>query len=106
MPQTPYFVRTISLATIIPLGAIAGQLAPQGMKVTDVGILSLPAGAAGAIFLHLGQKGDAIPLHLIGQNFHLAEPEDTGIWVTVPAAVAGTSVDFLLGLLSEVRADS
>lgn len=105
MPKTPYFVRDISLAAIIPQGAAAGQLAPKGMPVTDVGILALPAGAAGKIFLHLGQKGDAIPLNLIGQNFHMAEPEDTGVWVSVPVAVPGETVTFLIGLESEVRAD-
>lgn len=103
MPQTPYFVVNVSLAAIIGLGAQEGRLAPSGMPVTDVGILDLPAGAVGKIFLHLGQKGDAIPLNLIGQNFHLAQPEDTGVWVDVPAAVAGTTVVFLVGLQAELQ---
>jgi len=103
MPQTPYFVRDISVAAIIKLGAIDGQLAPQSMPVTDVGILNLPAAAAGLVYLHLGQKGDPIPLYLTGQNFHLAQPETTGVWVSVPAAVGAMNVTFLVGLQAELQ---
>ena len=103
MPQTPYFVQNISLAAILAKGDKAGQIAPAGMPVTDIGVLDLPAGAVGKIFLHLGQKGDPIPLNLIGQNFHLANPEDTGIWVSVPVAVPGVTVVFLVGLEATVQ---
>jgi hypothetical protein len=98
MPQTPYFVKDVSVAAIIKLGDKAGRLAAAGEPVTDVGILNLPASAAGLVYLHLGQKGDPIPLYLTGQNFHLAHPEDTGVWVSVPAAVGAVNVTFLIGL--------
>lgn len=98
MPQTPYFVRDVPLDVPIALGSPASRLAPKGMPVTDVGILNLPAGAVGGIFLHLGQKGDPIPLHLTGQNFHLAQPETTGVWVSVPAGLGAIAVTFLIGL--------
>lgn len=100
MPQTPYFVKTVSLAAIISLGDAASKLAPKGMPVKDVGILTLPAGAVGFIRLHLGQKGDPIPLNMQGQNFHLEDPEDTGIWVSVPTAIGAIDVQFLIGLAS------
>lgn len=99
MPQTPYFVKDVPVSAALKLGDKAGQLAPNGMPVTDVGILNLPAAAAGLIFLHLGQKGDPIPLYLTGQNFHLAQPEDTGVWVSVPAGGGpAVNVTFLVGL--------
>ncbi|HEY6177384.1 MAG TPA: hypothetical protein VIX73_23165 [Kofleriaceae bacterium] len=96
-------MRDVSLAAIIPRGDLAGRIAPEGMPVTDVGIITLPAGAIGGIFLHLGQKGDPIPLNLQGQNFHLADPEDTGIWVSVPVALGAITVQFLIGLKSTVE---
>ena len=98
MDDTPYFTKVITLNAIIAKGDKAGQLSPPGMAVTDVGVLTLPAGAVGAIFLHLGQKGDPIRLNLQGQNFHLAQPTKTGVWVTVPAAVGAVDVEFLIGL--------
>jgi len=102
MPQTPYFVRDISVAVIIKLGSPESKLAPPNMPVTDIGVLNLPAGAVGGIFLHIGQKGDPIPLNLTGQNFHLAQPETTGIWVSVPAALGALNVTFLIGLEAEL----
>jgi len=102
MPQTPYFVRDVSAVAIIKLGDKAGRLAAPGEPVTDVGIINLPASAAGLVFLHLGQKGDPIPLYLTGQNFHLAQPEDTGVWVSVPAAVGAVNVTFLIGLEAQL----
>lgn len=106
MPQTPYFVVTVPLDNVINLGSPASRIAPKGMRVTDVGVLFVSTGAAGAVRLHLGQKGDPIPLRLIGQNFHMASPEDTGIWVTVPVAAPGESAELLIGLADEVRADA
>lgn len=103
MPQTPYFVKDVSAAAILKLGDKAGQLAPANMPVTDVGVLNLPAGAVGGVFLHLGQKGDPIPLYLSGQNFHLAQPETTGVWVSVPAALGAINVTFLIGLEAQVE---
>lgn len=98
MPQTPYFVRAVSLANVIALGSPESRLAPKGEPVTDVGILTLPASAVGNVFLHLGQKGDPIRINLQGQNFHLANPETTGIWVSVPTAIGAVEVEFLIGL--------
>lgn len=108
MPKTPYYMKDVSLAAIIALGDIAGgsQLAPPGMPVTDIGVITLPAGAVGAIRIHLGQRGDPIPLNLVGQNFHLAEPETTGVWISVPAAIGAVTVQFLIGLQANVEAHS
>lgn len=88
----------------IPLDATFTRLEiqPAGQFVPNVGVISLPASAAGVVELHIGSNGDGIPLFLMGQAFPITPAENDGIYLTNPTAQAGQVLVLLIGFAVDV----
>ena len=73
------------------------ELSASGTEVPEVTIQYLPAGAAGIVFLIIGETGDPIPLWMMGQKWVSTPPERTGIFISNPTPLPGLFVDLVVG---------
>lgn len=93
--MTPYTKASIPLDTILDKKAVV----KPGTQIPDVTVLRLPAAAADAVFLHVGESGDPIEL-IQGMAIHITPPETTGLFISSNAAFAGQSVKLLVGYVA------
>lgn len=88
-----YSVRRVKLDAIFEHKV----LSDPGTEVPEVTIQYLPSGAAGLVFLRIGESGDQIPLWMMGQKWTSTPPEKGGIFIDNPGALPGLFVDVVIG---------
>lgn len=85
----------------IDLAALAGkdrqEIYASGIPVAAVTIVELPLGAVGLVKVHFGEQGDGIKLRQEALTIARSPARNTGLYLTVAAAVAGT-LTLLVGL--------
>jgi hypothetical protein len=92
---TPYSKKVVPLDVKLDRQAVI----KGGTQIPDVTVLRLPAAAADAVYLHVGEGGDPIEL-IQGMAIHITPPESTGLYVSSDAPFAGLSLKLLIGYVA------
>lgn len=93
--MAPYAKKIVKLDAILS----KEEIIPPGTDIPDVTVLRLPDAAKDAVYLHVGQGGDAIDL-IQGMSIRITPPESGGLYASSDAAFAGQSLKLLIGYVA------